>query len=154
MNCAACGTALDSGSRFCGDCGAPVSAASRPEVPEAVPQPQTQAAPQMTVQQAPSPAQASAVPFVPASLPRAPVNPGICALLSLLWPGAGFFLLQKVGLALTVIFSVIAFDLLVNTIGVLMMGVGLVCTIPISIVAHIAVIIWTYRAAVAYNAGV
>ncbi len=96
--------------------------------------------------------QAPSTPVGPGGQPRTPVNPGICALLSFLWPGAGFFLLQKVGLALTVIFSVLAFDVIVNTIGVLMMGVGLICTIPMSVVVHIAVIIWNYRAAVAYNA--
>jgi FHA domain len=83
--------------------------------------------------------------------PQASVNPGICALLSFLWPGAGFFLMQRVGLAVTVIFSVIAFDLVVNFIGALMLGVGLICTIPMSIVVHVAAIIWTYQAAVAYN---
>jgi FHA domain len=83
--------------------------------------------------------------------PQATVNPGVCALLSFLWPGAGFFLMQRVSLALTVIFSVFVFDVVVNFMGALLLGVGLICTIPMSVVVHVAAIIWTYQAAVAYN---
>lgn len=97
--------------------------------------------------------QSSPIGAVPPRQSRPPVNPGICALLSFLWPGAGFFLMQKIGLALAVIFGVLAFDIVVNAIGALMMGVGLICTIPMSIVLHVGVIIWNYRAAVAYNRG-
>ncbi len=97
--------------------------------------------------------QTPSIPSGPPRQSRIPVNPGVCALLSFLWPGAGFFMLQKVGLALTIIFSVLAFDIAVNAVGALMMGVGLVCTIPMSIVVHVAVIIWNYQAAVSYNRG-
>ena len=154
MNCTGCGAALEANTRFCGDCGTPVASPIAPKAAAAAP-PQSgrEEAAQMPYQQAPPPVQAPGTPIVPASQSRVPVNPGLCALLSFLWPGAGFFLMQKVGLAVAVILSVVAFDLIVNGIGALMMGVGLVCTIPISIVVHIAVIIWNYRAAVAYNAG-
>ena len=84
--------------------------------------------------------------------PRTLVNPGLCALISFLWPGAGFFLIPaRMTEALILVIGVPIFDFIINFFGALMMGVGLICSIPISIVVHVVVIVWTYKAAVAYN---
>ncbi len=92
--------------------------------------------------------------FMYAGAPRKEVNPGLCTLVSFLWTGAGFLLIpDRVTVGIIVAVGATIFHFVINFIGALFFGVGLICTVPISLAVHAGIIFWTYQDALRYNRG-
>ncbi len=127
MHCPRCGAAITGPGAFCEECGARI--------------PQQPVSPVIPVG------------FQPVR-PAARVDPGICLLISFIWTGAGFFLIpDRVTLGIVLAICAPVFYFVINFLGTLLFGIGLICTIPITIGIHIGIMIWTYNTAKAYAEG-
>ena len=85
---------------------------------------------------------------------RPQVSVGLCALLSIFWSGAGFFLIpDRVGLAVGLVIGTFLLITLFVITNLATIGLGVICTAPIGFAYWLGLLIWNIIDAQNYNQG-